>query len=88
MKHAEMKYLIEDGYEEYLSNVVWDTRDNVDIIQAHSRLDYAFDRVPYDYCGDWCSCGDNLHNWMDWLRAQEIYPKPSVFKFEDLFRIS
>lgn len=31
-----------------------------------------------DYCGDWCPCGANLPNWMDWLRSLAVYPIPRL----------
>jgi hypothetical protein len=30
------------------------------------------------WCGDWCPCGDNLKNWLEWLRSQEVYPIPPL----------
>ncbi len=69
-------------YDEYQDNVVI-SKDGT------SRLDYAYDVESPFQCGDWCPCGSNLNNWMDWLRDQDVYPfgplKVNFLDF-DLFR--
>lgn len=74
---------VANDYEEYIDEVVWVRTDRSgNLLPPHvrgdkrfwtSRLDYAYDE-GYGNCGDWCPCGSNLENWMDWLRMQETYP--------------
>lgn len=75
-----------DEYDEYIDEVVWLRTDRLgnklppwthgDKRFYTSILDYAFDAGTG--CGDWCPCGSNLQNWMEWLRSQDLYPPPSI----------
>lgn len=56
------------------ARVRWDKEIANEIADENDAL---WDDAVGDYCGDWCPCGDNLNNWIEWLRTREVYPEPA-----------
>lgn len=84
------KIEVADEYEAYLDDVVLVHTDRFgNRLPPWERGDARFHTTLMDYadlvrdrgpdCSEWCSfCNPPHIDWMEWLRAQDVYPPPPL----------